>query len=132
MNRVEIIGNLTADPEIQTVQTVNGPQSVCNFTIAVNRRRGNEADYFRCTAWGKTGEIIKQYAGKGKKLYVSGEVSARAYKAANGEARASLEISVKDFEFLSPKEQDSAGATAGVPKSFVPVEDEDLPWGDGK
>ena len=120
MNRVEIIGNLTNNPEIQTVQTVNGPQSVCNFTIAVNRRKRDEADFFRCTAWGRIGEVIHQHAGKGKKLYVSGEVSARPYKATNGELRASLEVRVADFEFLSPKEQQGG---------FSQVTDEDLPLG---
>lgn len=119
MNQVQIIGNLTNDPEIQTVQTVNGPQSVCNFTVAVNRRKNNEADYFRCTAWGKGGEIIQKFSGKGKKIYISGRISARAYKTQNGEPRASMEVSVDDFEFLSPREQGG---------DFKPVQDEDLPW----
>ena len=49
----------------------------------------------------------------------SGRISARAYKTQNGEPRASMEVSVDDFEFLSPREQGG---------EFKPVQDEDLPW----
>ena len=54
MNKLTIIGNLTRDPQLRTVNGQNGPISVCDFTVAVNRRQRNgqnEADYFRVTAW---------------------------------------------------------------------------------
>ena len=57
MNKLTIIGNLTKDPELRTTQDGT---SVCNFTVAVNRRKSNgqqpEADFFRVSAWRGLGE----------------------------------------------------------------------------
>ena len=103
MNQLIIIGNLTADPELRTTQTgVN----VCTFTVAVNRRFGqqNETDFFRVSAWRKTGEMCAKYLAKGRKVAVTGPVTARAYTA-NNEPRASLEMTAEDVEFLSPREK---------------------------
>lgn len=101
MNRVTIIGRLTADPEMRA--TPNG-KTVTNFTVAVSRKGDKDkTDFFRCAAWGKTGEVCGQYLGKGKKVCVVGEVSARAYTDKQGEAKASLEVFVTEVEFLSPR-----------------------------
>ena len=92
MNKVFLIGNLTRDPELRTTQT---GVSVCSFTIAVNRRRPNnaeagqpEADFFRITAWRQLGEICAKYLAKGRKVSVVGTVSASAYTGNDGVARA--------------------------------------------
>ena len=106
MNSLHIIGNLTNDPELRT--TSSG-QEVCNFTVAVNRRKTQNnqdpgADYFRVAAWDEKGKVCKQYLSKGKKVSVVGSVSCRAYKNNNGDAAASLEVKADDVEFLSPKD----------------------------
>lgn len=106
MNHLIIIGNLTGDPELRT--TSSG-QEVCNFTVAVNRRKTQNnqdpgADYFRVAAWGEKGKVCKQYLSKGKKVSVVGSVSCRAYKNNNGDAAASLEVKADEVEFLSPKD----------------------------
>lgn len=107
MNKVFIIGNLTRDPELRTTQS---GISVCQFTIAVNRRRGNnaeagqpEADYFRVTAWRQLGENCARYLAKGRKAAITGTVSASAYVGQDGQARASLEVQADDVEFLTPR-----------------------------
>lgn len=109
MNQITVIGNLVRDPEMRT--TPSGT-SVCNFTIAVNRRRAQsgqpEADFFRISAWGATGENCAKFLVKGNKVAVVGQVSANAYIGSDGQAKASLEISTIDVEFLTPKN----GATA--------------------
>ena len=106
MNHLIIIGNLTGDPELRTT---SGGQEVCNFTVAVNRRKTQNnqepgADFFRVAAWGEKGKVCKQYLAKGRKVSVVGSVSCRAYKNNNGDAAASLEVKADDIEFLSPKD----------------------------
>lgn len=106
MNHLIIIGNLTGDPELRT--TSSG-QEVCNFTVAVNRRKTQNnqepgADYFRVAAWGEKGKVCKQFLAKGRKVSVVGSVSCRAYKNNNGDAAASMEVKADEVEFLSPKD----------------------------
>ena len=133
MNKCILIGNLTADPQLRTT-----PQgiSVCDFTIAVNRRGGqnNEADFFRITAWRQLGENCAKYLAKGRKVYVSGPVSARTYQANDGSTRVSLEVTADDVEFLSPKSESPSGSPS-YPQAptmqnsgFTAVETEELPF----
>lgn len=103
MNRLTIIGNLTKDPELRTTSTgVN----VCVFTVAVNRNRTSngqqEADFFRVTVWRGLADVCKQYLSKSCKVGVTGSVSVTAYTSNDGEARASMEVSAEEVEFLSP------------------------------
>lgn len=105
MNSCTIIGNLTRDPEYREVPS-SSSGGVCNFTVAVNRRGSDDADFFRIAVWGKLGEVCAQYLAKGRKVYVRGAVSASAYVDKEDEARASLEITAQDVEFLSPKADD--------------------------
>ena len=115
MQKIYIIGNVCADPEERT--TPNG-KTVTNFTVAVSRKADKDkTDFFRCSAWGKTGEVCGQYLSKGKKVCVIGEVSARAYTDKQGEARASLEVFVQEVEFLSPRSKE---APAPVSPSLYP------------
>ena len=150
MNKVFLIGNLTGDPESRTTQS---GVSLCSFTIAVNRRRGNnaeagqpEADFFRITAWRQLGDICGRYLAKGRKVAITGTVSASAYVGQDGQARASLEVQADDVEFLTPKgEAGDAGAYApaapaaphannagygSAPQGggFVQVDEEELPF----
>ena len=150
MNKVFLIGNLTRDPEMRTTQSgVN----LCSFTIAVNRRRSNnaeagqpEADFFRITAWRQLGDICGRYLAKGRKVAVTGTVSASAYVGQDGQARASLEVQADDVEFLTPKGEGGdnvayqAPAAAPAPRAgngygsapqgggFVQGDEEELPF----
>ena len=151
MNKVILIGNLTRDPELRT--TPSG-DSVCSFTIAVNRRRRSnaeagqpEADFFRVAAWRQLGENCARYLAKGRKVCVVGSVSCRTYVGSDGQTRASLEVQADDVEFLTPKGEqgDAAGAYApaapapqpsanaaygSAPQGggFVQVDEEELPF----
>lgn len=106
MNKLIIIGNLTRDPEYGTTP---GGKAVCNFNVAVNKRTRSdhpEADYFRVTAWEQLGDNCARYLAKGKKVCVVGQVSTRVYTGNDGEARASLEVTAQEVEFLSPARGD--------------------------
>lgn len=126
MNQLNIIGNVTKDPELRKVKTNNGEISVCDFTVAVNdRRKKDESTFFRCTAWRGLAEVVCQFVSKGKKIAVTGSVSAHAYMSKDSkEPRAMLDVSVNDVEFLSPRgeafDNDLQGMTA--------VHDEDMPF----
>lgn len=113
MQKIIVIGNLTADPEERT--TPSG-KTVTNFTVAVARKGDKDkTDFFRCAAWGKTGEVCGQYLSKGKKVCVTGEVSARAYTDKQGEAKASLEVFVTEVEFLSPRGEEREPVSTAMP-----------------
>lgn len=105
MNKLTIIGNVTREPELRT--TPSGI-NVCTFSVAVNRRKPSQnqpdAEFFRVSAWRQLGDICAKYLTKGKKVCVVGEVSCHAYMS-NGEAKASLEVTAEDVEFLSPKDE---------------------------
>lgn len=105
MNKLTIIGNLTRDPELRTTQQ---GLAVCDFTVAVNRRKGDESDFFRVTAWRQLGENAAKYLAKGRKVCVIGPVNARTYTTNNGETRVSLEVTAEDVEFLSPRTTEDA------------------------
>lgn len=118
-----IIGNLTADPEKRETQT---GKALASFTVAVNEKRGanEQSTFFRCTAWEKTAELILNYLHKGDKAaFRADRISARAYTA-NGEARASLEITIRDVEFLSTKKAERRDTESGM----IQAGDNDLPW----
>lgn len=133
MNKINIVGNLVRDPETRITQ---GGVSVCSFTVAVNRRHREgqpEADFFRVSAWRQLGENCQKYLAKGRKVAVSGSVSASAYKDSSGQARAQLEVMADDVEFLTPKGEaqhtgtNAANAVSSV-GGFEEVTGEDLPW----
>lgn len=147
MNKIILIGNLTRDPELRSVNSANGPISVCDFTIAVNRRgmrnqqngQQGDADFFRITAWRALGENCAKYLAKGRKVYVSGPLSARTYQANDGTTRVSLEVTADEVEFLSSRGDAEAAAsstyTPAAPAApmaqnsgFTAVETDELPF----
>lgn len=76
MNKVILIGRLTADPELKFTQNGKG---YCNFTIAVDRGFKNadgerEADFIYCQAWNKSAENLAKYMGKGRQIAVEGRL----------------------------------------------------------
>ncbi len=113
-----ITGNLTRDPELRT--TPNGA-SVCGFSVAVNRvykdangEQREDVSYIDCSAWGKLGEMIAQYAKKGSGVLVSGRLDQRSWEDKNGGGKRSrVEIVVEDFNFTGPANRESNGAYGG-------------------
>ena len=83
MNKVILMGRLTADPELR--QTQSGIVS-CRFTIAVDRKYADkntgerQADFINCTAWKQTAEFVSRYFTKGKMIAVEGSLRTGSYK----------------------------------------------------
>lgn len=117
-NKVILMGNLTRDPETRT--TPNG-QSVTNFSLAVNRTwkgaDGSQQDsvsYIDCVAWGKPGEIIAQYLGKGRAVLVSGRLDQRSWEdKETGGKRSKVEVVVEDFNFVGDGQGGGNGGSNG-------------------
>lgn len=129
-----ITGNLTRDPELRT--TPNGA-SVCSFSVAVNRvykdsNGGQKEDvsYIDCSAWGKLGEMISQYAKKGSGVLVSGRLDQRSFEGKDGVKRSRVEIVVEDFNFVGQANRDGGSASSssyGASSSAVSSSSSDIP-----
>ena len=117
-----------------TVQGAN--RDVCGFTVAANRFRRDDAEFVRVSVWGKQAESCQKYLAKGRKVFVTGEPSARAWTGNDGNARASLEMTAERVVFLTPKGGAEQGEAfrqdTGLPPSdqngFVEVDGEELPF----
>lgn len=105
-NRVELIGNLTRDPELR--YTPNGA-AVCTFGLATNRtyvsegERKEEVDFHRLVAWNKLAELCNQLLKKGIKVFISGRLQTRTWVGQDGVQRQTTEIVVEDMILLTPK-----------------------------
>lgn len=99
-----IVGNITRDPELRS--TPSGAQ-VCGFSVAVNRTYKDSSganqesvSFIDCSAWGRAGEIIAQYAKKGSSILISGRLEQRSWEDKEGQKRSRVEIVVEDFNFV--------------------------------
>ena len=103
-NRVELIGNITRDPELR--YTPNGA-AVATFSIATNRtymvdgERKEEADFHRCVAWNKLAELCSQLLKKGNRVFVSGRLQNRSWDTPEGQNRQITEIVIEDMILLT-------------------------------
>ena len=89
MNKVELVGRLTKDPEVKL--TSNQTQ-FCNFTIAVDRRFKDangqrQADFINCVAWLQTAVFIQKYFRKGSRIGLVGSIQTRSYDDQNGQKK---------------------------------------------
>ena len=116
MNRVIEMGRLTSDPEIRQAQNNS---IVASFTIAVNRRFKRDgqpdADFFRCSAFGKTAEFVEKYLKKGVKVIVSGSLQNNDYKDKNGVDHHTTQIMVEEVEFAESK--NAAQQNSDIPQT---------------
>ena len=113
-NRVELIGNLTRDPELR--YTPNGA-AVCTFGLATNRtyvsegEKKEEEEFHRLMAWNKMAELCNQLLKKGTKAFLSGRLQTRSWEGQDGATRTVTEIVVEDMIVLSPKQTGEAPIT---------------------
>jgi single-strand DNA-binding protein len=109
LNKVQLIGNLTRDPELKF--TPSG-SAVCTFTVATNRgwttdtgEKKEEADFTRVVAWNKLAEICGQLLKKGRKVYVEGRLSNRSYQDKDGQTKYITEVVIVDMILLDSKSE---------------------------
>lgn len=106
-NRVELIGNVTRDPEMR--YTPSGA-AVCTFSIATNRtfvtdgEKREETDFHRIVAWAKLAELCSQLIKKGNRIFVSGRLQNRSWEdQQTGQQRSITEIVIEDMILLTSK-----------------------------
>jgi single-strand DNA-binding protein len=106
-NRVELIGNMTRDPEMR--YTPQGT-AVATFSVATNRvyttpdgEKKEDVDFHRCVAWGKLAELCSQLLKKGNRAFISGRLQNREWEGQDGVKKNSTEIVVEDMLVLTSK-----------------------------
>ena len=139
LNRVELIGNLGADPEVRS--TSNGKE-VVNLRLACSEswkdRDGNRqerTEWIPVVIWNEgIGKIAKQYLRKGSRCYISGQFQTRKWTDQSGADRYSTEVVVQPFKgelvLLDAKPSDQTGGGAGGyrPPPVAQDLDDDVPF----
>lgn len=106
INRVNITGNLTRDPELRA--TAGGTQMLA-FGVAVNDRRKNPQtgawedvpNFVDCIVFGPRAEAVSRFITKGSKVAIEGKLRFSAWENKEGQRRSKLEVVVDEIEFLS-------------------------------
>lgn len=112
MNKIILMGRLTRDPEVR----YGGAQNTCiaRFSLAVDRRYKREgqptADFFNCTAFGKTGEFVEKYLKKGIKVVLDGEIQNDNYENKDHKMVYGFNVIANTLEFAESKKAQEAGA----------------------
>ena len=120
MNQIIIHGRLTRDPEFTPRANSEGSDRV-NFTVADDRRFGDETNFHRCVCFGKRAGVINKYFSKGSEILIrDGEVQFKPYTDKNGVKRDGYSVIVHDFDFCgsSKKQGESAQDTGDSWEEF--------------
>ncbi len=112
-NKVILIGNIGADPELR--YTPNG-SAVSNFNIATNEswndksgERQERTEWHRIVVWGRLAEICNQYLRKGSKVFIEGRLQTRSWEGQDGQKRYTTEVVARDMQMLSGRDDPDAG-----------------------
>lgn len=116
LNRVVLIGRLTADPELRYT---NSGTAVASFSLAVDRPRvgqngERETDFINIVVWQKQAELVKQYLHKGRLAAVDGRLQIRSYDNREGQKVRVAEVVAESVRFLDRGDQVGASAGAGA------------------
>lgn len=123
LNRLEIIGNLTRDPELRF--TPNG-QPVASFAVATNRRYKDQAgnwvdsapEYHEVVVWGQLAERCNQVLHKGERIYITGRLQTRSWEAQDGSKRYKTELIADTLIGPDQVNKNLSGGNTGNDGSF--------------
>ena len=111
VNKVILIGNLGADPELRST---NAGQSVCTIRLATSEKFKDKegqtqerTEWHQVVVWGQQADVVNRYCKKGKQIYVEGRLQTRKWTDKNNQERYTTEIVADNVRFLS------GGAAAG-------------------
>ena len=131
MNRVCLLGRLTAKPELRYTGS-NVPYS--RFTVAVNRTFSNnngerETDFINIVVWRNLADNCHKFLKRGSKVAVVGNIQNRSYDATDGTKRYITEVVAEEVEFISTKNNgDEQPRKAEEVTKLEPIDDNDLPF----
>ena len=123
LNKVILIGNMTADPELK--QTTGGI-SVCSFSVAVNRRfaradQGQQnVDFINVVTWRQQAEFVSRYFKKGNPILICGQLQTRSWNDNQGQKRYATEVVADEVSFVASATQTANGAPAPQGSSYTP------------
>ena len=134
MNKVILMGRLTADPEIRYSQGQNGEQmAIARFSVAVDRRFKKEndasADFPSCVAFGKTADFVGKYFYKGMKIALEGRLQTGSYEK-DGVKHYTTDVIAEAVEFAESKKaaaEEAAQPSPGFTEIPTDIEN-DLPF----
>ena len=135
-NKVYLMGNLTRDPDMRV--TPKGT-AICQFGLAVNRewkdesgQKREEVCFVDVEAWGRQGETISKYCGKGRPLFVEGRLKLDQWEdKTSGQKRTKLKVVLEGFQFIGGREDSTASAApqSDAPAALKPeTASEDVPF----
>ena len=117
VNKVILVGNLGADPDMR--YTPSG-QGVCELRIATseswndkNGQRQERTEWHRIVVWGKRAEVCSKYLSKGRQVFVEGRIQTRTYDDKDGNKRYITEIIAADVQFLGGGGREGGGGGGG-------------------
>ena len=122
-NKVILIGNMTADPELK--QTAGGT-SVCSFSIAVNRRfaKADQAqqtvDFINIVTWRQSAEFVSRYFKKGNPILICGQLQTRTWTDNQGQKRYATEVVADEVSFVASANQNGGASTGAPAGSYTP------------
>lgn len=132
MNKVELTGRLTRDPE---VRYTNSGAAVASFTVAVDRRFKKDgeqsADFISCTSFGKTGEFIEKYFHKGSGIELSGRIQTGSYTNKDGKKVYTTDVVAEEVGFTQGGKADGASKPKADADGFMDIPDgidEEVPF----
>jgi single-strand DNA-binding protein len=125
LNKVLLIGNLGADPEMRYTPT---GKAVTTLRIAVNRtwrdqssgEQQKDTQWFNIVTWEQLAEFCSRYLAKGRSVYVEGRLQTRSWDAPDGSKRYMTEVVAQEIILLD------RAPSAGAPEGGLPVESDDL------
>ena len=127
MNRVELVGRLTRDPDFKA--TANS--SYASFSVAVDRKYRQEgqqeADFPRVIAWGKTAEFIDKYFRKGMRIGIEGRIQTGSYRNSDGQTVYTTDVVAESVEFVESKSssQNNSGGSSRPAAQTAPQTTDD-------
>ncbi len=128
LNRILLIGRLTADPEVRF--TVDGTP-MAKFSLAVDRVPQEGTDFINVVAWRRLAEICGQYLKKGRLVLIEGRIQVRAYEVEGSGRRWITEVVARKMQMLEKPAGTKPGyaspAGALTEEEEIPAE-EDLPF----
>ena len=123
LNKVILMGHMTADPELK--QTTAGV-SVCSFSIAVNRRfaKAQDAqqnvDFINIVTWRQQAEFVSRYFKKGNPILICGQLQTRSWSDNQGQKRYATEVVADEVSFVAPANQAGGQAPAAAVGGYTP------------
>lgn len=134
LNRICLVGRLTADPELKTTQT---GKPIASFRLAVNRdfkTQDQDADFIQCIAFGQPADFIRDYASKGRLAAIDGRLQVRNWTTQDGQKRTVSEVVAERVNLLDKRESANRTTTSGQASGSFdyskPVEDYDDAFAD--